>query len=103
VPFPNPATQFRPGHDRPGPGRPRKRIITDEAVDYLTEPHPRHEGKTRARVIAERMVDLAEVDPEAREKLLDRVEGKPVPGVGTPGDEADDARAQDDTGNPIEP
>ena len=81
MPFPNPSTQYTPGHNRPGPGRPRKRIITDEAVDYLAELHPKHEGKTRARVIAEKMVDAAEDDLEAREKLLDRVEGKPTQSI----------------------
>ena len=81
--FPNPSTQYVPGHNRPGPGRPRKGIITDHAADYLAEPHPKHDGKTRARVIAERMVDAAEDDTDAREKLLDRMEGKPTQSVET--------------------
>lgn len=79
--FPNPSTQFKPGQSGNPHGRPRKRIITDEAIDYLSQPHPKHEGKTRARVIAERMVDRAEDEDEAREKLLDRVEGKPTQSV----------------------
>ncbi len=59
-----------------GPGRPRKGVITDEAMSFLQENHPKHEGKTRARVIAEKWVRRAENDMQEREKLLDRVEGK---------------------------
>jgi hypothetical protein len=95
VPFPNQATQWKPGQTGNPNGRPRKGIITGEAVDYLLEMHPKHDGKTRARVIAERMVDMAETDPDAREKLLDRVEGKPTQSVEASVTTHDDRTADD--------
>lgn len=64
-------------------GRPRKGIVTDEAVNYLLEEHPKFPGKSRARVIAEKWVDRSEEEPDERDKLLDRVEGpvgQPQPG-----------------------
>lgn len=76
MPFPNPSTQWKPGQTGNPHGRPRKGIVTDAAEDFLMQPHPKHEGKTRAEVIAIKWLERAENDPDERDKLLDRVEGK---------------------------
>ncbi len=61
-----------------GPGRPRKGFITDEAVEFLMEEHPKQLGKTRKRVLAEQWVRRAGREQRAFDSLVDRLEGKPT-------------------------
>lgn len=76
MPFPNPQTQFPPGQSGNPLGRPKKGIITDEAILFLEEEHPRRPGKTRKRVLAEQWVKRAAKQQPALDSLLVRVEGK---------------------------
>ena len=74
MPFPNIATQFRPGNPG-GPGRPRTRRVTDLLVEQL--PRPNKKGLTLAEEV--RDLWIAEVRSgnfKALQELLNRTEGK---------------------------
>jgi hypothetical protein len=74
------AAQWKPGQSGNAGGRPKRNLITDELRGLLSELHPdqkKYPGKTRARVIAERMLAQAEGhDLAAQREVLDRVEGR---------------------------
>ena len=78
MPFPNEATQFKPGHDKPGPGRPPRRPITDALKRIMLEEHPRYPGMTRAEVIAKKWAERAEDEAKDCVPLTERVDGKPA-------------------------
>jgi hypothetical protein len=74
------AAQWKPGQSGNAGGRPKRNLITDELRGLLSELHPdqkKYPCKTRARVIAERMLAQAEGhDLAAQREVLDRVEGR---------------------------
>jgi hypothetical protein len=79
--FPNKSTQFRPGNPG-GPGRPRKRPITERLIEQLAA--TRYEGwefapgETVADLVAQRWIHLIidEQDVTALRELLARLEGR---------------------------
>src|SRR5579859_3297836 len=81
MPFPNKSTQFQPGNPG-GPGRPRKRPITERLIEQLAatkydgwilEP-----GETVADLVAQQWIRLVitEQDVTALRELLARLEGR---------------------------
>ena len=74
MPFPNRATQFRPGNPG-GPGRPRTKRLTDATAELMQ--HPDKKGRTGTDLAAEAWRDLvAAGDMKALKLYLERTEGK---------------------------
>jgi hypothetical protein len=73
MPFPNPSTQFQPGHPG-GPGRPRTKPITDrlrEALEVVGD-----DGRSMADAVIDRWFQMiADGEVSALREMLDRTEG----------------------------
>lgn len=82
MPFPNPATQFKPGNHA-SPGRPKGRSVSAVLREMLESGTFRgkalSEGRTIADMFAEVMVAAAlRGDVRFVKEVLDRAEGKPT-------------------------
>jgi Family of unknown function (DUF5681) len=77
VPFPNPATQFKPGQSGNPSGRPRSKPLTDRLRDKLEEVG--EDGRTVADAVVDRWLEMvADGDATALREALARVEGKVI-------------------------
>lgn len=81
MPFPNPATQFKPGN----PGRPKGRSLTDrlkallEQTEFNGKPLPGGKGKQIADMIADAIIMRAmQGDHRFVDLIMNRIEGPVV-------------------------
>lgn len=74
-PNPSPSTRFKPGQVANPGGKPKGRTLASylrEGLESLTK-----DGKTRAQVISEKLLELCEDgDRQAIKDVFDRIEGK---------------------------
>jgi len=94
MPFPNPATQFKPGQSGNAPGYSRARRFTDRLLKLIEDRDA--DGKIAEMWLAAILAG----DFRYFKEFIDRTEGRsPSPPDGEPPDDM----ARDADGNPLEP
>jgi hypothetical protein len=85
--FPNKDTQFKKGHDRPGPGRPEGRrnvqTVVREVLETVVNQKSAYTGRPEEKAIVDHLTDVllkksfVDEDTKAIDMLFDRADGKP--------------------------